>query len=273
VPTFTHRALDQYLRPVRTLPMRTPAAVGLNYTDVDLLTDDDLRLAAWYVPGAGAEALILVHGLAANRDDLLDLAFDLHQRGYPLLLLDLRAHGRSQGATSTLGVKEVRDIRAAVRFLQAQPELASDGIGVYGNSLGGSVALHAAAALPELKAVVVDSTFASVRWIVDHQLQALLKVPDWFGGVLLAVGSLEAGINVDDASPMAAAQQLGDRPLLIIHGSADQTFQVANAQLIHAAASGPRDLWILDGVGHSEAYSRNPTEYVARVDALFASAR
>jgi pimeloyl-ACP methyl ester carboxylesterase len=54
---------------------------------------------------------------------MLDMAADLHARSYGLVLLDLRAHGDSEGDISTLGVKEVRDIRAALDFLHAQPEV------------------------------------------------------------------------------------------------------------------------------------------------------
>jgi dipeptidyl aminopeptidase/acylaminoacyl peptidase len=266
---FTQRGLDDYLHPARVPNNRNPASVGLSFRDVKLLTEDGLHLAAWYVPGDGPDTLILVHGLGGNRDTMLDMAADLHARNYALVLLDLRAHGDSEGAISTLGVKEVRDIRAAVDFLRAQPEVDPRHIGIYGASLGGAVALLAAAALPELRAVAVDSTFSSARWLVDHQLQSLLNLPDWFGPLLLTVGGLEAGISADDAAPAAAAAHLGTRPLLVIHGTEDALFQVKNAYMIYDSASGPKDLWILEGGGHTAAYSDYRSDFLNRLDAFF----
>jgi len=153
-----------------------PADYGLVNRDEPLATDDGLQLAAWYVPGTRPESLILVHGLGANRADMLDLATVLHTRGYNLLLPDLRAHGRSQGNVSTLGVKEVRDIQAAVKYLQLQPEVDPYRIGIYGASLGGAVALLAAEQIPTLRGVVVDSTFATPVLLRPLELGANLVV-------------------------------------------------------------------------------------------------
>jgi pimeloyl-ACP methyl ester carboxylesterase len=266
---LTQLGLNDYLRPNRTIDEHVPSDLDLPYRDAPLLTSDGLHLAAWFIPGSEPDALILVHGLGANRAAMLRLAADLHARGYSLLLPDLRAHGRSQGDVSTLGVKEVRDIQAAVAYLSVQPEVDPDRIGIYGGSLGGAVALLAAEQIPALRSVVVDSTFASARWVIDHQLGALLNLPDWFGFLLLNLGGLEAGISADAAAPARAAARLGDRPLLVIHGTEDPVFQVENAQLIFDSASGPRDLWILPGVGHTGAYAFDRPAYVARLDAFF----
>jgi pimeloyl-ACP methyl ester carboxylesterase len=174
--------LNDYLHPMSAPPDRTPAALGLAYRDAPLVTEDGLHLGAWFLPGTRPESLIMVHGIGSNRTVLLEMAADLHARGYNLLLLDLRAHGSSEGDISTLGVKEVRDIRAAAAFLQTQPEVDPNRIGIYGGSLGGAVALLSAGAIPELRAVVADSSFASARWVVDHQLQSLQPGGRHLGG-------------------------------------------------------------------------------------------
>ncbi len=272
VAGLTQIGLNDYLRPARTVATRTPADLGMQFRDAPLITEDGLHLAAWFIPGTRRETLILQHGLGANRGDMLAIAADLHARGYSLMLLDSRAHGSSDGDISTLGVKEVRDIRAALGYLIAQPEVDPGRIGIYGGSLGGSVALLSAAALPQLKAVVADSTFASARWVIDHQLHSLLNLPTWFGPLLLTAGSLEAGIAPDDAAPATAAAHLGERPLLVIHGTEDATFDVENAYMIYDAASGPRELWILPGVGHTGAYAHDRATFTQRLDTFFSEA-
>jgi fermentation-respiration switch protein FrsA (DUF1100 family) len=101
---------------------------------------------------------------------------------------------------------------------------------------------------------------------------SLVNLPQWFSGLLLFAGGLEAGIDPADLSPMTAASRLGERPLLLIHGTEDSLFKLQNAQLVHDAAAGPSELWIVEGVGHSGAYGKDPARYVARLDAFFGSA-
>jgi fermentation-respiration switch protein FrsA (DUF1100 family) len=272
VPAFVHYGVSSYVHPSRSFPTSTPADMGLAYTDVVLQTRDGLRLAAWSVPGPRPDALILIHGIRNNRDDALPVARDLRARGYNLLLLELRAHGQSEGDTSTLGVREVEDVRAALTFLQQQPGVDPQRVGIWGKSLGSSVALMGAAALPELRAVAADSAFASARWLIEHQLGTLIALPDWFGPAVLALGGLEAGISPDAVAPVEAARQLGSRPLLVIHGGRDELFYPENARLIMDAASGPKQLWMEPEAGHTGVYNRNPERYIDRLDAFFSGA-
>jgi pimeloyl-ACP methyl ester carboxylesterase len=272
VPLFVQRSVASYVHPTRTLPSRTPADVGLAYSDVVLHTRDGLHLAAWSVPGSRPDALILIHGIGNNRDSLLPVARALSERGYNLLLLELRAHGQSEGDTSTLGVREVEDVRAALVFLQQQPGVDPQRIGVWGMSLGSSVALMSAAALPELQAVAVDSVFASARWLIDHQLGAIIAVPDWFGPAILALGGWEAGVSPDAIAPVEAARQLGSRPLLVIQGGQDALFVPENARMVIAAASGPKELWMEPGAAHTGVYQLDPGLYISRLDTFFSNA-
>jgi pimeloyl-ACP methyl ester carboxylesterase len=246
--------------------------MGLAYSDVVLQTRDGLHLAAWSVPGPRPDAVILIHGIGNNRDDLLPVARDLNGRGYNLLLLELRAHGRSEGDTSTLGVREVEDVRAALLFLQQQPGVDPQRIGVWGMSLGSSVALMSAAALPDLHAVAVDSVFASARWLIEHQLGAIIAVPDWLGPAVLTLGGWEAGVSPDAIAPVQAARQLGSRPLLVIQGEQDALFFPENARLVMAAASGPKELWLEPSAGHTGVYELDPALYIGRLDTFFSNA-
>jgi fermentation-respiration switch protein FrsA (DUF1100 family) len=138
-------------------------------------------------------------------------------------------------------------------------------------SLGSSVALLSAAALPELHAVAVDSVFASARWLIEHQLGALIAVPDWFGPAVLALGGWEAGVSPDAIAPVEAARQLGSRPLFVIQGEQDALFVPENARMVIAAASGPAELWMQPGAAHTGVYELDPPAYVSRLDTFFST--
>jgi uncharacterized protein len=262
-------AAYHWTHPARIPTDVTPTVMGLPYEDVSLVTEDGLRLAAWYVPTHNGAAIVMVHGLGTNRTTTLGLTKDLADRGYGLLLLDLRAHGDSEGTVSTLGIHEVRDVRSGVRYLQSRPEVDARRIGIFGGSLGGSVAIMSAAEIPELQAVVVDSTFSSIEWVVEHQFEKLDRVPKWLAPLVVALGGWHAGVDAAEIAPIRHVAEISPRPLLIIHGAEDETFLVENATLLAQAAGPPTELWIIPSVGHTAGYAADPVGYAERILQFF----
>jgi dipeptidyl aminopeptidase/acylaminoacyl peptidase len=265
VGSFSYLGAATYTHPARRPAATTPAAVGLPYEELRLLTEDGLRIAAWYVPSANRAAVILLHGTGGNRGGGLGLGRDLAARGYGLLMLDLRAHGESDGAVSTMGLLEVRDVRAAAAYLQSRPEVDAARIAVYGASLGAAVAIMAAAEIPELRAVVADSSFASVEWLAGNQFGSLLSLPPWMASTVVLWGSLQTGLDATQMAPAARVGRINPRPLMIIHGEQDDVFKVENARLLARAAGEPKEVWIVPGVGHTAAYATDPAGYASRV--------
>ena len=96
-----------------------------------------------------------------QRNILPALAF-LHA-DFNLLLFDFRYLGESEGSYSTAGAKEVEDLLAAIRFLKRR---GIKEVGVCGFSMGGAVGLMAIDKAPEIKAVVSESSYASLqKWL------------------------------------------------------------------------------------------------------------
>jgi dipeptidyl aminopeptidase/acylaminoacyl peptidase len=242
------------------------------YESTRLVAEDGLSVAAWYVPPADrtlAPALVLVHGIGSNRSELLGITRDLAARGYALLLPDLRAHGESEGRVSTLGLHEVRDLRAAVDDLARRPEVDSDRLGILGFSLGAATAIMATAAIPAVKAVVADSGFASVEWLIRNQFQAFFRLPSWIAPLMLRLGSWQAGVDAALIAPVRHIAGIGPRPVLLIHGDQDTLFHVDNLHLLAEAAGPHAETWVVVGAGHVGAYGADSRAYVERVDTFF----
>jgi pimeloyl-ACP methyl ester carboxylesterase len=125
-------------------------------------------------------------------------------------------------------------------------------------SLGSAVAIMSAAVLPDIRAVAADSVFSSARWLIEHQLQKLVSLPEWFGPAVLALGGLESGVSPDAIAPVDAAARLGSRPLFVSQGGQDTLFDPENARVVIAAASGPTDLWLVPDAVHHPAICNQP---------------
>src|SRR6185312_8086345 len=88
--------------PRRIMPIAA-REIAPGVEDVTFHTDDGLTIHGWYLPhDAPRDAIVIGHGFAMNRVELLDLALGLRARGHAVLLFDFRAHGASEGARSTI---------------------------------------------------------------------------------------------------------------------------------------------------------------------------
>src|SRR5262245_3933021 len=93
---------------------QTPAQVGLDVTPVTFFSSDGIELRGWWSPGEQTKAIIIFcHGLNRSRLELLERAAEASRRGFGVLLFDLRNHGQSAQAYTTLGIQESKDVCAA----------------------------------------------------------------------------------------------------------------------------------------------------------------
>ncbi|CAA9569916.1 MAG: hypothetical protein AVDCRST_MAG88-2235 [uncultured Thermomicrobiales bacterium] len=237
-------------------------------------TDDGLTLHGWYLSHPAPRDLIVVcHGFAMNRHELLDLARGLHEGGHAVFLFDFRAHGASEGFRSTIGYREADDIVAAVAFLAARPELARARVGVVGVSMGGAAALMAAAREPRIAAVAADSAFATLHDIAAGGLRELYRLPPYpFTPLIVRFGELLTRARIGLNRPIDAVAAIAPRPLLLIHGGADTLIPLRDAHALYTAAGEPKELWVVPGVRHGSALAHDQEAYIRRLDRFFSGA-
>ena len=113
----------------------------------------------WFFPGLrGAPTIILCHGYESSRGELLTLEAALQDHQYNVFVFDFAAHGGNAGI-STLGYREVDEVRAAVDVLAARPDLDPTRFGLWGYNLGAYAALREAENDKRIRALVLDSVY------------------------------------------------------------------------------------------------------------------
>jgi pimeloyl-ACP methyl ester carboxylesterase len=121
---------------------------------------DGTQLVGWVAEGdPGRPPVLLCHDLGSSKASLVGLGLELHGRGFTVLLFDFRGHGQSEGRSSTLGLKEKRDILGALDYLAQRLGREIAGVGVYGAGMGAHAAVLAAADRPALKVLVLDGLY------------------------------------------------------------------------------------------------------------------
>jgi uncharacterized protein len=263
-----------WVHPPRNHPATNPDQMSLeNWEDVTFEATDNLKIAAWFIPAQteskDGATVILVHGLSANRGEMLNRAAILSRNGYHTLLIDTRDHGDSEGTVTTLGVLEVNDVRGALTFLVTRPEVNAEKIGILGYSSGGAAAIVSAAQLPELRVVISESTYSSVADMAIPVVTALTGRPPFPSiGVVLWFMDQETGAPVSALNPAADAAKLAPRPILVIHGEKDDLIDVSHSQRIFDAAGEPKDRYLVADAGHIDIVEADPAGYERRVVAF-----
>jgi uncharacterized protein len=253
-------------RPEPTVFDLPELGVDLPRESVMLTSSDGTRLAAWYVPGRRSEPLLLLHGYTAAKKEMLRHAAFLSAAGYPLLLLDLRCCGESEGDGVTFGGREREDVAAALAWLRGRPELDGDRIGILGLSLGGALALMAAA----VRAVVAESSFTNVREVVRRNFTFATRLPHFpFGALTVWLVERRWGFRAADIAPDREIARLRDTAVLLIHGENDTIVTVQDAHALYTAAPGPKELWLAPNADHALAYLALREAYAERVTGFF----
>ncbi len=234
----------------------TPASVGLDFRDVSLNSADGTDLSAWWIPGrASPRAAVLVHGFGGNKsnEQILRTARVYERSGYNVLMIDLRAHGRSEGDRRTLGYREVRDVRGALDWLGERGFRPGQTV-IHGWSMGGATVVRAAPGTG-VAAVVEEAGYADLPLLLSDALPENSGLPAFFnpGTKLMAKTFLD--FDASAVVPKQEAAKLSEEgvPLLIIHSTTDETVPFGHAGMFRDA-NPEAEFWRLEGYAHVEAY-------------------
>ena len=244
----------------------TPADVGLTAQDVAYSSHDGLTLRAWYRPPQNGAVVILLPGLGGARDGMLQEGAILARHGYGLLMTDLRSCAHPDGQT-TLGYYEARDLRRAVDWVLAQPDVAH--VGVLGFSMGGVTAILGAAQDTRIEAVVAEGGFYDLVADLtdsDKDVPLLRRLSYSINPWLFC---RETGVDPHLISPISVIGQISPRPLFLIYGADEAVSGHAWEQ--YRAAGEPKSLWIVPDCGHGNYPLVAPEEWEERVVGFFAA--
>jgi pimeloyl-ACP methyl ester carboxylesterase len=247
------------LHPPQATGSTTPAELGLQAETRTLTTSDGVELAAWIIQAERDtdSAIVVAHGYPASKADVLPAVAFLAQ-DHHLVLVDHRGLGDSEGQT-TLGIREPRDVDAALATAAAIDGV--DRIGLLGFSMGAAAAIQTAAGDDRVDALVAQAAYAELESLAASSFDGTGPLASPLGWLVLAYADL-LGLDADQAHPIDDVADV-EAPILLVHGSKDETIGPDHARRL-AAAAPEAELWTVEGASHGAA-ALNP-EWDARVD-------
>jgi fermentation-respiration switch protein FrsA (DUF1100 family) len=204
---------------------------GLPFEDAWFVAEDGKRLHGWFVPHASPKATLLIaHGNGGNLSHRTDLLRMLHRLGAASMIFDYRGYGRSEGSPTGAGILE--DAKAARNWLVQRTGLPPDELVLFGESLGGAVAVHLASQ-GGARGLVLENTFNSLADVAAHHYP-------FFPVRLLLRARLESAEWIRSYRG----------PLLQIHGDRDRVVPYSFGRRLFEAANEPKEFVTIEGGDH-----------------------
>ncbi|AJR14955.1 lysophospholipase [Leptospira interrogans serovar Linhai str. 56609] len=222
-----------------------PDTFGFQYKEEIFKTFDGESIRYWRIFPKDSKpkgVVLQFHGNGENRTSHFMSLVWMVNYGYELVTLDYR------GYLDSTGVPERETIhKDSVDFISRELEYSNKRnipIIIYGQSLGGAIALRATSELKNksgILLVVADGTFASYRKVFRQIVRKILFFPiDWIAGIFMS----------DSLSPHETISALSAIPLLVIHGTEDEIVPYQNGIELFGLAGEPKWFWEVRGGGH-----------------------
>lgn len=228
----------------------TPTSYNLPYEDVWIpvrLIPSVERMHGWWLPAKGtARGVVLhLHGNGYNISANLGQAYEFHQLGLSVLLVDYRGYGRSEGPFPT-ETQFYQDAEAAWSYLTQTRRIPPDQILIYGHSLGGAIAINLAVNHPEAAGLIVQSSFASM------------------GAMSLQRGFWMFPVDLLLTQRFDSLQKVRSLklPVLYVHGTVDSVVPAQMSETLFAATPEPKYLHWVPGADHNDVAEVGGTTYL-----------
>ncbi len=227
-----------------------PAKISLKYQDVSFESSDGKKLHAWYFPAVGPSkgSFLFFHGNAENLTSHFVGLHWLPAAGYSFFIFDYPGYGKSEGDATQQSTVDAG--KEALRWLakQKREQKEKDPIYIYGQSLGGNIAMRVALEMKTeipFRAVIVDGSFLSYRSVARSVL-----AKNWFTWIFqpiayLVMSNRYAPEHLEELSPI---------PLFVLHGQKDPVVPLEQGQQIFSAAKEPKQMWILPQGHHGDSF-------------------
>ncbi|KAK9383819.1 Alpha/Beta hydrolase protein [Kockiozyma suomiensis] len=229
--------------------VQTPKSYDLPYEDVTIDTKDGEKIKAFVMKQTdselrvGGQTVIICCANAGNMGHRLPIASAFYKiLQYNVVLFSYRGYGLSTGKPSEAGIKI--DAEAIFKYVQADLDLNRAGIILYGQSLGGAVAIYLTEKYQdEISGLIVENTFRSIPSLIP----SILPVAQYFSFLCHQIWPSEQLIK-----------KITKVPVLFLSGSNDEIVPPAHMKYLYENCGSPGKVWRqFANATHNETYMKD----------------
>ncbi|NJE46979.1 alpha/beta fold hydrolase [Thermococcus sp. GR7] len=256
------------VKPPRLVEDWTPQDLGFEYEDVEFTTEDGLKLSGWWIDNGSEKTVIPLHGYTRSRWDdvyMKPVIEFLLGEGYNVLAFDFRAHGRSEGKYTTVGDRELLDVKAAIGWLKENHPERAGKIALVGFSMGAIVTIRSLAEIEEVCCGVADSPPMDLDKTGARGLRYFANLPEWLYIFVKPFTKLFSGGR--EFHPLKYSDRIR-KPLLLIAGEKDPLVMVDEVREFYERnrkINPDVELWVTDAP-HVRTLKFHPEDWKAKVE-------
>lgn len=257
---------DKYIPHIRECKEKL---AQMQHEDLFITSKDGLKLHATYFPCEGSKKIVICfHGYTSEgMNDYSTLAIFYKNNGYNLLLVDERAHGKSEGTYIGFGCLDRHD---AILWIDEMIKMHGEDckILLHGDSMGGSTVLMTTGLElpPQVKAAVSDCAFTSAWEVFSSVLKNMYHLPPFpIMQISNQMVKKRAGYELDECNARIEVAK-AKIPILFMHGDSDTFVPCSMVHELYEACNTEKKLVVIEGAGHVESCYRDPEVYEGAIE-------
>ena len=224
----------------------SPGDLNLEYSNITVWTADSLKLNGWYISAGdtNANTILVLHDWNESKILKLNFAKQMHDRGFNVMLIDLRAHGNSEGKIFSPGILSVSDVKAVLDTLFAIPF--SNHVAIFGSGLSSGIALQSALYDGRADALVLQCPFNSFsEWVKKYAQKK------WGPGYFIFHAVLQRKLEEQMLMPLkdfnlTGISTLVETPMLLIVAGDDDLYNPMDSYAVYdSSAAEKKDLFLI----------------------------
>ncbi len=249
---------------------RSPKEWGAGFEDIEYETFDGLILRGWWVAAETRKAVLLLHGNGGSRNGHRSGIFDLgrwyHERGFSVMMVDMRAHGESEGRRIYFGIKESVDLLGWVERIDPNSAFSWS---IHGFSMGAATALMMKDRKPDrFERVVADAPWIDFHTLARRELWRRAYLPPLFYGYIRFIAKRVFDIDFNAADNQKRSKRLCGERILYIFESQDRLVTPLHTKILKQICPDAK-VAIFDDVGHVEAFKGDSERYLDTLRKFF----
>lgn len=231
---------------------------------------DGLTLHADLFPAdSDTDTIVLMsHGYTSTGwDSCSTLGAYFVRKGYDALIVDNRAHGKSEGDYVGFGILDRYDLLKWIEYINERYD-GKKRILLYGVSMGGATVLMTAGfeELPNVKGIIADCAFTTPYEVFGHIMQRDYHMPKKLVmGINSKITRKKAGYGFNDYSTIEAVSKT-KIPILFVHGAEDTFVPTRMSHENYEACNSPKELLIVENAGHAASYYESHEIYEKKIE-------